>query len=65
VSGTAKFDKTTAGLCADCQHARRIESERGSVFLMCELSFRDPSFSKYPRLPVLACTGYERKPDSQ
>jgi hypothetical protein len=63
VSSIAKFDKTTAGLCADCQHARRIESERGSVFLMCELSFQDSRFPKYPRLPVLACDGYERKQD--
>ncbi len=61
VSGIARFDKTTAGLCADCFHARRIESERGSVFLMCELSFEDSRFAKYPRLPVLACDGYERK----
>jgi hypothetical protein len=46
------------GLCRTCQHARRIESDRGSVFLMCELSFEDSRFAKYPRLPVLACSGY-------
>ena len=27
-----------AGLCADCVHARRIESGRGSVLILCELS---------------------------
>ena len=50
-----------AGLCADCVHARRVESERGSVFVMCQLSATDASFPKYPRLPVLSCAGYLRK----
>jgi hypothetical protein len=49
------------GLCADCLHARRIESDRGSVFIMCQLSATDPRFAKYPRLPVLQCSGYTRK----
>jgi hypothetical protein len=49
-----------AGLCADCVHARSVESDRGSIFLLCELSRSDPRFTKYPRLPVLSCTGYEK-----
>ncbi len=48
------------GLCADCQFMRRIESDRGSIFYLCQRSATDPSFPKYPRLPVLECTGYER-----
>ena len=28
---------------------------------MCELALSDARFQKYPRLPVLACTGYEKK----
>lgn len=47
-----------AGLCLTCQHMRRIESERGSVFVMCQLSFHDSAFPKYPRLPVVQCGGY-------
>jgi len=47
------------GLCRDCRYSRAIESDRGSVFFMCELSFEDPRFAKYPRLPVLACGGYQ------
>jgi hypothetical protein len=47
------------GLCADCRHARRVESARGSVFTRCALAERDPRFPKYPRLPVLRCAGYE------
>ncbi len=51
-----------AGLCADCLHSRRLESERGSVFILCNLSQTDPRFPKYPRLPVLSCDGYKKKP---
>ena len=50
------------GLCADCLHARLIESSKGSQFLLCQLSQSDPSFPKYPRLPILACAGYTPKP---
>jgi len=48
-----------AGLCSQCQHARLVESSKGSSFLLCELSKTDLRFPKYPRLPVLACSGYE------
>jgi hypothetical protein len=48
-----------AGLCATCIHMRRIVSDRGSVFYLCELSKTDPTFPKYPRLPVLECAGFE------
>ena len=51
-----------AGLCSDCIHARCVESARGSVFILCNLSLTDPRFPKYPRLPVLACDGYKKKP---
>jgi len=49
------------GLCAECIHARLITSDRGSVFLLCELSKSDSRFEKYPRLPVLSCTGSRRQ----
>lgn len=48
------------GLCSSCAHARRIESDRGSQFILCEISSTNPSFAKYPRLPVLNCSGYKR-----
>jgi hypothetical protein len=54
---------TKVGLCADCVHAKRIVSERGSVFWMCQLSAADSRFPKYPRLPVLTCSGYVQKID--
>jgi hypothetical protein len=42
-------------------HARIIKSDRGSMFVQCQLSFSDARFEKYPRLPVVTCTGYARK----
>jgi hypothetical protein len=48
------------GLCGDCVHARTIKSDRGTAFLQCQLSFTNPQFAKYPRLPVLSCSGYAR-----
>jgi hypothetical protein len=53
------------GLCANCAHARRIESERGSLFWLCQLSATDSRFAKYPRLPVLNCAGYLPEPGSR
>jgi hypothetical protein len=49
------------GLCRTCQHSHPVESDRGSVFIRCELSLEDARFPKYPRLPVLACDGYRPK----
>jgi hypothetical protein len=56
-----EISQNSAGLCADCVHSRCIESERGSSFILCELSVSDPRFPKYPRLPVLSCEGYEKE----
>jgi GrpB-like predicted nucleotidyltransferase (UPF0157 family) len=54
----AEEQRGAVGLCVDCVHARRIESARSSVFYLCELSMSDPRFPKYPRLPVISCSGY-------
>ncbi|MBM3226090.1 MAG: hypothetical protein FJZ47_20165 [Candidatus Tectomicrobia bacterium] len=47
------------GLCATCQHVKRTETKRGSVFFLCLRAQTDISFRKYPPLPVLQCRGYE------
>lgn len=47
-----------AGLCRRCRHARLLTSKR-SAFLRCGLSDGDPEFPRYPRLPVVACRGFE------
>lgn len=49
-----------AGLCASCRHAERISGAR-SVFWLCGRSRSDPSFPRYPGLPVLRCRGYTMK----
>ena len=51
-------DVNEQGLCASCVHAQKIESSKGSTFVLCRLSHTDPRFVRYPRLPVLACDGY-------
>jgi hypothetical protein len=53
--------RNDAGLCADCVHARGIESSRKSSFILCELSFTDSRFTKYPRLPMISCDGFKKK----
>jgi hypothetical protein len=52
-------ERKHAGLCADCRHKRLIRSDRNSMFYQCGLSTVDASFPKYPRLPVVRCSGYE------
>jgi len=47
------------GLCAACRHVRWIRTERGSAFALCTRSTHDPSFARYPRLPVRVCPGYQ------
>ncbi len=47
-----------AGLCGRCRFARTVVNRRGSTFLLCSLSRHDPSFPRYPVLPVLSCPGF-------
>ena len=48
------------GLCDHCAHAQVIVSAKGSRFILCGLSATDGAFVKYPRLPVLTCTGFSQ-----
>ena len=52
------------GLCATCANAKIVTSSRGSEFVMCQLSFTDPDFPRYPPLPVLTCRGYQADTDN-
>ncbi len=58
-NNTASRDTPHVGLCADCRYAQQIESERGSMFYLCERSASDQTFPKYPRLPVIQCSGHQ------
>ena len=46
------------GLCLTCRHARRVPTLR-AIYWLCERAATDSRFEKYPRLPVIACPGYE------
>jgi uncharacterized protein (TIGR00290 family) len=50
---------SVAGLCATCLNAKVVKSDRGSAFFRCLLSERNSEFPRYPRLPVLTCSGWE------
>jgi hypothetical protein len=51
-----------AGLCDSCVHQQLVPNTRGSVFSLCRRSRTEPDrFPRYPRLPVTACAGYERR----
>ena len=54
-------NRSPAGLCAGCSYSREIISDRRATFYLCERANTDPAFHKYPRLPVLQCSGYEPK----
>lgn len=47
------------GLCAVCRHVRIVQTRTGSRFFLCQRSYTDPAFPRYPRLPVLRCGGFE------
>jgi hypothetical protein len=47
-------------LCDSCRYQQRVRNTRGSTFSLCTRSKQDPAYPRYPRLPVLACGGYER-----
>ena len=50
------------GLCGDCRWARAVVSDRGSRFLRCGRADDDPSFPRYPALPVRECPGFSPAP---
>ena len=46
------------GLCGGCRFQRAVPNTRGSLFSLCERSREEPSFARYPKLPVAICTGF-------
>lgn len=52
-----------AGLCNLCVHQQVVRNTRGSVFSLCRRSKTDPSFPRYPRVPVVECRGWEPRDD--
>jgi hypothetical protein len=50
-----------AGLCARCTHLRVVPGARGAEFYLCQLSFTDSRFRRYPAIPVLTCPGFAKR----
>jgi propionyl-CoA synthetase len=48
------------GLCEACKHAKLNETRRGTAYLRCLRAAWDSTLSRYPRLPVTQCAGFER-----
>ena len=48
------------GLCRDCRHARQVPAEK-TTYWLCRRSVDDPTFAKYPRLPITGCRGFAWK----
>ena len=44
-------------LCETCENVRDICTAR-SRFLLCELSFTNAAYVKYPRQPIVRCDSY-------
>ncbi len=57
--------QSSIGLCATCSFMRQMTSDRGSFFYLCGRSLTEPSFPKYPALPVLQCVGYVRVEETE
>ena len=62
---TDRTERARVGLCASCVFVRRVENDRHSTFYRCEYSKVDPSYPKYPGLPVITGPAYEPGPESK
>ena len=58
--GAGEAGGVPAGLCDACRHQQVVRTGRGSRFSLCRRAKTDPSYPKYPRLPVRQCRGFER-----
>ncbi len=51
------------GLCSACRFASLQTSARGSRFWRCLRADSDPSYRRYPPLPVHSCPGFDAARD--
>lgn len=52
------------GLCGICRHVSRNDTRRGTVYFRCTRAQWDARLVRYPRLPVVACAGFEPMEES-
>jgi hypothetical protein len=46
------------GKCLDCAHAKTLKTKTGSAIFLCGRAESEPSYAKYPRLPMAVCAGW-------
>lgn len=49
------------GLCVACQYAKPNQTRRGTAYLRCARATWDRTLTRYPRLPVTECAGFEQR----
>ena len=50
-------------LCETCENVRAVSTAR-SRYLLCELSFTNAAYPKYPPQPVVRCDGHRPRNDA-
>ncbi len=50
------------GFCSICNRASTLIGAEGNTFWRCDRSDSDPTFRRYPTLPVEDCGGFEPGP---
>jgi propionyl-CoA synthetase len=53
------------GLCGACRNAKLNETKRGTAYLRCTRAEWDATLTRYPRLPVTRCPGYQPSPGAE
>lgn len=48
-----------AGLCGDCIYATINRTRRDTTYLRCLRAAWDERLTRYPRLPMTGCPGFE------
>lgn len=54
---SSEREPDAVGLCRDCRHSRQVPTTRATYWL-CRRSESDPTFPRYPRLPIRSCRGF-------
>ena len=58
--GNPPPSRPEVGLCSTCRFAAVQRSRRGGAFWRCRRAETEPTFSRYPPLPVARCAGFAR-----
>ena len=49
------------GDCLDCTHAKTLKTKTGSAIFQCGRAEKEPTYARYPALPLRNCPGRARK----